>query len=362
MCKKAKEFSGESYLNYSSTFIFKNNSNSSESSYNKNIDYFKPKIEEMNRENQKKEISNKENQDNLNNINYINNISHDLRQNNDSNANQIDNSEVLNHVNQENNSEIHFRDIQNNQNIQNQEIMQHQNTNTANQTTRGITKTKIFNIIHPNSEEESNEGDDKIKKGKNYSNRNRCDTLIRNFFKDLVRFINNLIIKFNEEKCKEKGIEINQLEIINGNKYIHHNSINALFMLDLKAKDALSERQSLQKRDKNVELIVKDLPNKKAVKSIYEETNEDKKIYEVIFVLDMTIRDLMNIYLKKEIPEEDFFKYFSRFEDYIKSRKITKKEKRILKEVGKEYEENLKKKIFEDEKKKGPKTGYQKYK
>ena len=72
----------------------------------------------------------------------------------------------------------------------------------------------------------------------------------------------------------------------------------------------------------------------------------------------MTIRDLMDIYRSDENPEY-FFKYFSRFDNYIDSlKKKNRKEKKKIKEIANNYEKILKKKIEDQPHKKGPKPKF----
>lgn len=361
MWKAAKEFSDESNLKYPSSFIFNNKSTTSAAYDNEDNSKFKSKMKELKNILKKKKImSDMENQNipkNINNSNNntINNLSH-----NNNNESQFDGFDVINNINQENN--LGNENIQNIPNIQNQDLfIQGQSTNIGNQTTKRITGTNLFITMHPNSEEEQNEEEGKIqkvdnkKKNQEYKYRNVPISFVKNFFKDLVKFINILIMNFN----KENNRKIELLELINGNNYIHYNLINALNLLDFKAVEALSVRKSLVIKKKKTVLTEKELPNSKKVLSIYKETKKNRKIYEVIFVLDMTIRDLMKIYTNKEIPDEDFFKYFNRFDNYIKSlKKKNKKEKKIIKEIAEKYEENLKRKINDNSYKIGPKPGY----
>ena len=235
--EKAKDFpSSTSYLKGPSSFLFNNNSSSLKSNDNKYLNNFLENLKELNRENEKKFKFKKENKDTNNNINTSINIVNNFSHNNDSKIIKIDNMDILNSFNQENNFEINKEKPKN---IQNQEKTMHrnQNSNLENKTTKETTK-EIFNIIHVNSEGESSEGEEIIeeennnKNNQDYKNRNIPVRFVKNFFKDLVKFINILIRNFN----KENNTKIESLKLINGENYIHHNLINRLHLLDVKAE------------------------------------------------------------------------------------------------------------------------------
>ena len=99
-------------------------------------------------------------------------------------------------------------------------------------------------------------------------------------------------------------------------------------MLKKQAKDVLSVENS-NGNNYNVKLII----------SIINE-NENQPL---IKVLNKTIKELMDIYRDKIIPEEDYYQYFSRFKDYVKNWEGERRE--ILYEQGMNFEEITQEKI-----------------
>ena len=350
MCKKAKEFESESFSYSSSFFVGNKIPNECPS-----LDFAKMQIsdeceEEDNKENDYKENKINENNNNENNNNQGNQIEFNILDDNQNNNNNNNN------INQENELTKNFGIIQNleTQNmkkINQKEINLPQPQSLANKSTGEMTNIKIeespSNI--EKKEEDIKKGDKNKKDDKEHDIRNLYPEYVKRFFKDLVIFINRLIENFN----KNNQNNISYLKFINGNKYYHSNLKNALYLLDRTVKEALSTRVELIKGKDNQETEdIEYLPNFDICSSIYNETDENKRINNVIEVFKKTIRELMKIY-NEDKHEDELFKYFNTFKEYVNT--VNDEKKEILNEIGKNYESIIIKKLNDNKHKRGPK-------
>ena len=203
-------------------------------------------------------------------------------------------------------------------------------------TSPSIKKTYFTTIKKDNQELIKVEETEDIKKKKIRADDLRV-SYMKSFFKSLVIFINNLIEIFNIKN----GKNLNYFSINNNNLYIKHGANDIIEILKNKAKDVLSVESS-NGDNYNIKLII----------SIINE-NENKPL---IKVLNKTIKELMDIYRDKIIPEEDYYQYFPRFKDFVKNWKNLDEEKReVLIDQGMNFEEKIKK-IIDFDCKPGPKA------
>ena len=349
MCKKAKEFESEGFSNSSSFFM--GNKSNIPSEY-PSLDFVKMQIsdeceEEDNKENDCEE--NKMNENNNENNNQENQIEFNILD---------DNQNKNNNINQDNEVGKNFGIIQNlgTQNmktINQKDINAPQPESLANKSTGEMTNIKIIFEESPSffekKEEDKKEGDKNKKDGKEHDIRNLYPEYVKRFFKDLVIFINRLIENFN----KDNQTNISCLKLINGNKYYHSNLKNTLYLLDRTVIEALSTRvEFIKGEDEQEKEDVEFLPNLDICSSIYNETDENKRINNVIEVFKKTIREIMKIYNENK-HEDELFKYFNTFGEYVNT--VSAEKKDILIEIGKNYESIITKKLNDNKHKRGPK-------
>ena len=166
---------------------------------------------------------------------------------------------------------------------------------------------------------------------------------------DLVIFINKLVEEFNTNN----HTNISGLELINGEKYYHHNYKNQLYLLDRTIIEALSTRvEFFEDKDNIIETKTENLKNKDICDFIYNEIDEKKRINKVIEVFKKTIREVMAIY-NEDKHEDELYKNFNTFGDFVKT--VDEGEKKILTDIAHNYESIITKKINENEHKRGPK-------
>ena len=363
MCEKAKEFPSESFSD--SYFKQKNNESDNditsqdleerlleekESNEEEEIEEEENKEEKEEEKEDKKEEKKEEekekengknialiNEEDFNNLEDINNnLNNDINKGND----EIQNIEDINKIR-----------TFNNYNHSNYQINIITQNSMGISSTRERTQPNIPLSLNP----QNNGGKEKIKEGKKkeeYEKRNYYKTFVITFFHNLIDFINALIKKYNEKN----QTEINYLKWKNGNIYYHSRVYNALHLLDRKAINALSTRAHLYKqKDNSIIPITKNLPNKELCYKIYKEKDEKNKIHEVIAVFDKKIKDLIDIYLNKVLPKEDYYKYFKRFEESLNNTKIKEENKEFLIDCAYNYVSRLKQKIENPQNKRGSK-------
>ena len=353
MCKKSKEFESESF-SYCSSFFKLNNSNFP--SEWPSLDLVKMEISNENLKDNNYENNNYENNNNENN----NNVNNNNVNNSNENFNILDdnqNNNYYNNLNLENEiSKNNFGNIQNletqNMKILNQKIINKPQQSTTKKSTGEATQ---INIIYKESPEkiEKEKEEKKIHNNKNgdkeYKIRNLYPKYFKKFFKDLVIYINRLIEEFN----LNNHTNISSLELINGEKYYHHNFKNQLYLLDRTVMEALSTRvEFIEDEDKKLEKKIEELKNKDICNSIYNEKDEKKRINKVIKIFKKTIRELMKVY-NEEKHEDELYKYFNTFWEFVKT--VDENEKKILTEIAQNYESIIIKKINDNEHKRGPK-------
>ena len=362
MCKKAKEFESESFSEPTSFF----------KGYGSNIPSEHPSVDSNYMQISDEFINNENNNNEGNNINEGKNINEGNNNNENNNQeefnilddNQNNNNINNNNINQKNEIIPNFGNIRNLQTqnmnkINQKDINVPQPESIQNKSTGEMTNIKIVfeNPLKIEIKEEDKKHD--VINKKDYSNnkkddkehdfRNYYPEYIKRFFRDLVIFINRLIEEFN----KENHTNISVLQLINGNKYYHSNLKNALYLLDRTVIEALSTRVELVRGEDNQEKKeVEYLPNYDICSSIYRETDEKKRINKVIEVFKKTIRELMKIYNEEE-HEDELFKYFNTFGEYVNT--VNDEKKEILIEIGKNYESIITKKLNDNKHKRGPK-------
>ena len=136
----------------------------------------------------------------------------------------------------------------------------------------------------------------------------------RHFFKDLLNFINKLIDNYNIINNKN----IRKIKKIANKIYIRTLASHNLQLLELKIKDLFSK-------------------NNDNIKTISSMINENYFIFNE--VLNMTVKELMDIYRNKNKDEKDYYKYFNRFDNCLEEIRNKKKNK------GKKSEDEIEKEI-----------------
>ena len=318
-----------------SSFIFLNNNNnngqSENSSFNLNPNNCLPNINSTNNYN----INNGQNinynftfnpNNELQNINREQNINYSFGSNRDTDLTHINDNGIPQ-------NEINFNFIWN-QEENNHDNSQHFNSSQVNNQNRAagtgpvrMETTKIFNITKT-STFGGGANIEKIeeKEKKKIREDNKQISYVKRFFKELVKFINVLIEKFNNKR----GKHINFYSIINTDNYIKHGSSDALELLEKKAYEVLSVE--INGNRENIDLINS---------IIY--ADEENRNEELVEVLNKTIKQLMDIYRNDNI-ENDFYKDFKRFKAHLDEFEKKPEEKEILKNQGINYENILKQK------------------
>ena len=319
----------------SSFFLFSENSNSSNSSNYRFIS---------------EQFDNKyifQYDDSQNNIDIFNNqaiqeINNNIERNSQSNQENNNNN---NQINPENN----------NINSINKRLIfgitkeKRPNQTIANTTTGFTTNNKNGNIqkIEKVEEKQKDVNNNKIE-GTFHGLRDFRDIYLRNFFDNLLGFIDYLIEKY----YKNNNISPIPLKHINKNYIISYSADKQYNMLDTEAIDVL-------KIDINNNKVIKDGKEKEVesynqkLSAIYEE--EKKGI--ITSVLDEKIGYLMNIYLGEVIPEEDYYQHFVRFEEYLSNLKKDNDYKEKLKFVAEvQFRERLNIILFKNSNKRGRKA------
>ena len=201
---------------------------------------------------------------------------------------------------------------------------------------------------------------DQVKKNTNYENRNLQDSFVKRFFKDFVIFINALIGIYKNENKNAK-----YLQEINGKYYIQHSLMNKYNMLKNSAYDSLIFKNGLPKifqqkeNEKNPKIKAVEKKIKRnicIIYSIFNNKNENNKKECIIEVLKKPIFELMDIYLNRKIPKEEYYTKFPRFENYLIKKNKNVNEKNNLLKVAYNYEKIIIKSINEAEHKIGRKA------
>ena len=223
------------------------------------------------------------------------------------------------------------------------------NQTIANTTTRYTTSNKNGNVqIEKVKEKQKDENNNKIE-GTFHDDRNFRNIYLRNFFDNLLGFIDYLI-----EDCYQNNIiSPIPLRLIKKEYLILHNAEEQYNMLDKKAIDFLkidiNDKVIKDGKEKEVELY-----NKK-LSSIYKGENDQED--KITSVLNKTIRDLIEVYNEKVIPKEDYYQHFVRFEEYLSNLKRDNNYKEQMRIVGKvRFIERLKIELFDNRNKKGRKA------
>ena len=224
------------------------------------------------------------------------------------------------------------------------------NQTIANTTTRYTTNNNNGNVqIEKVKEKQKDENNNKIE-GTFHDDRNFRNIYLRNFFDNLLGFIDYLI-----EDCYQNNIiSPIPLRLIKKEYLLSHNAEEQYNMLDKKAIDFLKIDINHYKvikdgKEKDVELY-----NKK-LSSIYKGENDQED--KITSVLNKTIRDLMEVYNGKVIPKEDYYQHFVRFEEYLSNLKRDNDYKEQMRVVGKErFIKRLNIELFDNSEKKGPKA------
>ena len=223
------------------------------------------------------------------------------------------------------------------------------NQTIANTTTRYTTSNKNGNVqIEKVKEKQKDENNNKIE-GTFHDDRNFRDIYLRNFFDNLLGFIDYLI-----DDCYQNNIiSPIPLRLIKKEYLLSYNAEGQYNMLDKKAIDFLkidiNNKVIKDGKEKDVELY-----NKK-LSSIYKGENDQED--KITSVLNKTIRDLIEVYNEKVIPKEDYYQHFVRFEEYLSNLKRDNDYKEQMRMVGKErFIKRLNIELFDNSEKKGPKA------
>ena len=277
------------------------------------------------------------------NINHLNDNENDNDNNNDNNngndnGNDNYNDNVNDNGNDNTNNKKSLFKVDHNQQIDN---------NTTRYTTK-ITNTNIHRIEKIENQEEEDKKEIKIKDNTKHDgahvNRDFPDIFIRNFFENLIGFINQLIKISNEKKKTRIELLLN----INKKYFLKFSAYDKLEMLKKKAKDFLTidlkDIEDQKDKDDIFILFIERLRN------IYN----DPKNEEINSVLNKTIQELLDIYREKVKPKEEFYIHFKRFKDHYNNIGKGEEYKEKLKRAGDQFENDIKKKYNNDQKP-GPK-------
>ena len=322
----------------SSFFLFSENSNSSNSSNYRFIS---------------EQFDNKyifQYDDSQNNIDIFNNqaiqeINNNIERNSQSNQENNNNN---NQINPENNN------INNNNNLNKRLIFgitkeKRPNQTIANTTTGFTTNNKNGNIqkIEKVEEKQKDVNNNKIE-GTFHGLRDFRDIYLRNFFDNLLGFIDYLI----DDCYKNNIISPIPLRLIKKEYLLLHNAEEQYNMLDKKAINVLKidiNKVIKGGKEKEVESY-----NQK-LSAIYKGENDQKD--KITSVLNKKIGYLMNIYLGEVIPEEDDYQHFVRFEEYLSNLKKDNDYKEKLKFVAEvQFRERLNIILFKNSNKRGRKA------
>ena len=170
-----------------------------------------------------------------------------------------------------------------------------------------------------------------------------------NFFKYLQYFITFLMKKFNKSRENEEDKTLPIFEHQASKIFIKYDSKEAYnsFCLNKTAREILSIKDKENKNQKNINTI------NKVMNAEGKKRNE-----ELIEVLNKPIKQLMDIYRDKNAHKDDFYKDFTRFEDYLNMLRQEKdpdmKKIKIIEQQGLNYEAILKYNV-DNECKHGPK-------
>ena len=226
------------------------------------------------------------------------------------------------------------------------------NQTIANITTRYTTSNKNGNVqIEKVKEKQKDENNNKIE-GTFHDDRNFRNIYLRNFFDNLLGFIDYLI----EDCYKNIIISPIPLKLIKKEYFILHNAEEQYNMLDKKAIDFLkidiNNKVIKDGKEKDVELY-----NQKLLWSYKGENAQKEKLLQITSVLNKKIGYLMEVYLGKVIPEEDYYQHFVRFKEYLSNLKRDNDYKEKLKNVAEvEFKERLNIVLFNDSHKRGRKA------
>lgn len=279
-------------------------------------------------------------------------------------------------ISNNNSNNLTFNNTNNNPNnftLNNRNIFTYTNNNAVN--------NNNFDIKRIN-EENKNEGENQeinnnlpkndlvnhqVKENTNYENRNLEVRFVKSFFKDFVIFINALIGLLKNENKNNNQDNKNEkyLEEINGNYYIPHSLMNKYNMLKNPAYDSLIFKNGLPKifqkeeNKKNQKIKSAEKKIKKniyIIYSIFNDKNENDKKEYIIEVLKKPIFELMDIYLNRKTPKEEYYTKFPRFESYLEKNTKNENEKNNLLNVAYNYDRIIIKSINETRHKIGPKA------
>jgi hypothetical protein len=210
-----------------------------------------------------------------------------------------------------------------------------------NKTTRyttNITKAKIEKIENQKEEEKEEKEEKQEKKIKDntkqdsvYEDRNYPNIFIRNFFENLIDFINELIKISN----KTKKTNIDFLLNINKKYFIKYGAKRKLEMLQKKAFDFLTIDLNDIKDQKDKENIVIFFIER--LRKIYNDPNN----VEINSVLNKTIQELLDIYREKVETKEEFYIHFKRFKEHYNNTNKGEEYKEKLKTAGEQFEEQV---------------------
>ena len=275
----------------------------------------------------------------LNNNNFISNDYFDnININNvpDSNINNIN----INNFPDSNINNINKNDLPDN-NINNININNHPDNNINNININNLPDNNINNT-NTNNNNENNK-----KKSSAHKERDFKIYFIKSFLNNLIGFINELIDIFD----KANNTKINHLLAINKEYYVKYGAKDALNFIQKRAIDVLIIDISNIKNGKeediktfNEKLLMITNPNSK-----YRNDN-------IISVLNKTIKELMDIYRELKEPEEEYYKFFKRFEAHINSLAKDDEYKKCLRKAGLEYEIYYNHILYNNEHKRGPKA------
>lgn len=379
LCKTPKEFSKEQLDDQSDSFSFNLNSDNSRSfifneasdyrcysSNNDNSNHNSFQEVQCDKDNNKNDNDNNNKQTSSNKIinndyskvleykstgltTNINKLNISLI--NENNKENIENKHVendhtynINQFNLLNSNNFLYTDNFDNFNINN---FLDNNINNININDNNVNNTNINDDYINNINTNNNNENYKKKSSSAHKERDFKIYYIKSFLNNLIDFINKLIDIYD----RTNNTKINHLLTINKEYYVKYGAKDVLNFIQKRAIDVLIIDTSKVKNGKeediktfNEKLLMITNPSSK-----YKNDN-------IISVLNKTIKELMDIYRELKEPEEEYYKFFKRFEAHINSLNKDDEYKKCLRKSGLEYEMYYNRLLYDNEHKRGPKA------
>ena len=301
-------------------------------------------------------LINENNKENIENKHVENDHSYNINQFNLLNSNNFlytdnfDNFNINNFLdNNINNININDNNVNNisiNENNVNNISINDNNINNININDNNVNNTNI-NDDNINNINTNNNNENYKKKTSAHKERDFKIYYIKSFLNNLIDFINKLIDIYD----RANNTKINHLLTINKEYYVKYGAKDVLNFIQKRAIDVLIIDTSKVKNGKEEDI-------KTFNEKLLMITNPSGKYRNdnIISVLNKTIKELMDIYRELKEPEEEYYKFFKRFEEHINSLNKDDEYKKCLRKSGLEYEMYYNRLLYDNEHKRGPKA------